>query len=206
MKIHHVAAIAFALASCAPQNTQIVKPRVNADSLRPVLGPSDVVEIRVFGEEELSGEHRISPEGMVRMPLIGAIKLDGKTPEAAAEMIESKYEKDFLHNAQITLNVKEFNSRKIYVLGEVKQPGSYPYEEDMTVIAAIARAGGVGELADLKKAVVTRDEESGWLEKEGKDVTNQKRLTVNVEDIRRGRKSDVNILPGDIIFIPKVWF
>jgi len=193
-------------AACKTNDVQRIAPRVDPKALRPVLGPSDVVEVRVYGEEELSGEHRISPDGIIRMPLIGAIKLMGQTPEAAADMIEAKLEEDYLHDAHITLNVKEFNSRKIYVLGEVKQPGSYPYEEDMTVIAAIARAGGTGELADLKKTVITRDDLSGWVEKNGDDVKNKERLTVNIEDIRRGRMSDISIRPGDIVFIPKVWF
>jgi polysaccharide export outer membrane protein len=182
----------IALFGCATDSSAVLGP--NVETMRPVLGASDVIEVRVYGEEELSGDHRISPEGTTRLPLIGTVSLDGLTPEEAAKRIGDLYNEDYLRDAHVTVNVKEFNSRKVFVLGQVNSPGSYPFEEKMTIIAAIARAGGTSKLADLNGTIITRPGR-----KEGEP---NKRVKVAIGDIRRGDKPDVAIEPGDIIFVP----
>jgi len=160
-----------------------------------VLGASDIVEVRVYGEPELSGVHQISPEGTVRLPLIGDVDVDQKTPDDAQKMIEGAYNERYLRNAQVSLLVKKFNSRRIYVLGQVKAPGNYEFDERMTLIAAIAKAGGTTRLSDGTRAVLTR----------GRGIE-QKRMSVNVNDIERGRAADVELLPGDIVYVPESLF
>lgn len=180
-------------ATCSGGAEPIVQPTLQ--SARPVIGPSDVLEIRVFGEPDLSGEYRVESSGNVRLPLIGDVQLDGLTPDQAQALIERGYNAKYLKNAQVTVLVKESNSRKVVVLGEVGKPGSYPYEERMTVIDAIARAGGTAKLADVNRTLITRTAE-------GRKVT----IEVRVGDIRSGKAPDVEVLPGDIVFIPELMF
>lgn len=180
-------------ATCGGAADPAVSPATQ--ELRPLIGVSDVVEVRIFGEPDLSGVHRVGPGGTVRLPLVGDVAVDGLTPHEAADRIAAAYNEKYLRNAQVSVHVQEFHSRKIFVLGQVSKPGSYPYEERMTVIAAIARAGGTAKLADGNRTVITREEE-------GRTV----RLQVRVADIQRGQAPDVELMPGDIIFVPETLF
>ncbi len=157
-----------------------------------ILGPNDVIEVRVYGEQDLSGEHQVTAEGQVRLPLVGDISVDGLTPDEAQLAIEKAYNDAYLKSAQVTVLVKAYNSRRIYVLGEVKRPGNYPYEPRMTVIGAIALAGGAAKLANENGTVITR----------GKGEE-QVRLSAPVNDIQQGEAPDVELLPGDIVFVPE---
>lgn len=163
--------------------------------LRAVLGPGDVIEVRVFNEPDLSGLHQVSAEGSIRLPLVGNLEVAGLSPEQLTERVAAAYNASFLKNAQINVYVKEFNSRKVYVLGQVQKPGPFRYEERMTVIAAIAQAGGTTRLADANRTIITR-------EREGTQV----RISAEVADIGRGQAADVELLPGDIVFVPETLF
>jgi protein involved in polysaccharide export with SLBB domain len=157
-----------------------------------VLGPSDIIEVRVYGEDDLSGEHQVGVSGEVRLPLVGNVMVEGLTPDETQRAIEKAYNGTFLKDAQVSVLVKAYNSRRIYVLGQVKSPGNYEYEPRMTVIAAIARAGGASKLANANGTVITR----------GKDEE-QTRLRAPVNDIQRGEAPDIELLPGDIVFVPE---
>ncbi len=157
-----------------------------------VLGPNDVIEVRVYGEDDLSGEHQVGAEGQVRLPLVGDVTVEGLTPDEAQAAIEEAYNGAYLKSAQVTVLVKAYNSRRVYVLGQVKQPGNYPYQPRMTVIGAIALAGGAGKLANENGTVITR----------GKGEE-QVRLSAPVNDIQQGEAPDVELLPGDIVFVPE---
>jgi protein involved in polysaccharide export with SLBB domain len=185
--------IALGLVACATDQAAVIEA-TDAERVT-VLGPSDLIEIRVYGEPELSGAHQISPEGTVRLALIGDIDVDGQTPDDAQRIIEQAYNEKYLKNAQVSLLVKKYNSRRIYVLGQVKSPGNYEFDERMTVIAAIAKAGGTTRLSDGNRAILTR----------GKGAE-QKRMSISVTDIERGRASDVELLPGDIVYVPESMF
>ncbi len=187
-------AFAVFVAGCThvPVNSAAVVPPKESAA---VLGEGDVIEVRVFDELELSGTHQINSGGTIRLPLAGTFKIGGLTPEEAASKIGAEYEKKYLKHAQVTVFVQEFNSRKVIVLGEVKNPGPYPFEENMTVIGAIARAGGTNTTGAPNRTMVTR--EIG-----GKPV----RMTAKVADIGRGEAPDISLQPGDIVFVPESFF
>lgn len=160
---------------------------------KAALGVGDVVEVRVFGEPDLSGLHQVSPEGSIRLPLIGRVSVVTLSADELAMMIESRYNEEYLQSAQVNIFVKEFNSRKIFVLGEVNRPGSIPFEENMTVIGAIAKAGGTTKIADSNRTILTREGSDG----------EKVRSAVPVSAIGRGQAPDVELAPGDIIFVPE---
>ena len=165
------------------------------NNAQAVLGEGDVVEVHVFDELELSGTHQISSNGTVRLPLVGSLKISGLTPEAAAGCISEALQKGYLREPHVSVFVKEFNSRKVFVLGQVKTPGPYAFEENMTVIGAVAKAGGTSATAAANRTVVTRT-------KNGQQV----RYISKVADIGRGEAKDIELQPGDIVFVPESLF
>lgn len=180
-------------ATCFGPKEPVVQPQLQ--TARPVIGPADLLTVRVFGEPDLSGDYRVESTGTVSLPLVGELTVDGLTPDQARSHIERAYNAKYLRDASVTVLIKEANSRKVVVLGEVGKPGSYPYEERMSVIDAIARAGGTDKLADVNRTIITRTED-------GKKVT----LDARVGDIRSGKAADVEVLPGDIVFVPELLF
>lgn len=157
-----------------------------------MLGAGDVVEIRIYNEPELSGTHQISDNGTIRLPLVGAILAGGMTPDQLTVRITQAYNDRYLKDADVSLFVKEHTSRKVYVLGQVAKPGPYPFGGKMTIIDAVALAGGTTKLADANSTLITRD-------REGKQL----RVVVKVGSIGEGKEPDVELEPGDIIFVPE---
>jgi protein involved in polysaccharide export with SLBB domain len=184
----------LAAATCAPPDTGVLPP---ADLQRTeVLGAGDVVEVRVFNEPELSGEHQVSESGAIRLPLVGSLQAAGLTPDELTLRIATAYNGQYLRNAEVSLFVKERNSLKVFVLGQVAKPGAVTVNNGrMTVIEAIAAAGGTTKLADASRALLTRD-------KDGKQV----RVGIDVAAIGKGQAPDIALQPGDIIFVPESVF
>jgi protein involved in polysaccharide export with SLBB domain len=157
------------------------------------LGVGDVVEVRVFGEPDLTGTHQVSPDGQIRLPLVGAVDVAGQTPDNLARRIETLYNAQYLKQAQVSLFVREQASRSVYVLGQVAKPGPVPLgARTMTVIEAIALAGGTTKTADPNRSLLTR-------EADGKQL----RVVIPVGEIGIGRAADVPMQAGDILFVPE---
>lgn len=195
MKIFLPVVLLFCLA-CVHSRTQeqllIDEP---PKALKAILGAGDVIDVRVFDEKELSGLHQISTDGFIRLPLVGTVKVSGLDSEQAATLIAAEYQKKYLRNPEISIFVQQSNSRKVYLLGEVRAPGPYPYEENMTLIAAIAKAGGPTAQAAANRTLISRTQA-------GKQV----RLTAKASDMGQGEAPDMPVLPGDIIFVPQSIF
>lgn len=148
------------------------------------LGPGDKLRVTVFNEQDLSGEFDVSDQGTVALPLIGPVAVGGKTVSEADALIAQKYGANYLVNPRV--NVEVLNYRPFFILGEVKNPGSYPYVSGMTVVNAIALAGGYTPRAD-KDAIQLRHA----------NPPDSKEHTV---------KEDDAVLPGDIIRVPERFF
>lgn len=123
-----------------------------------VLCASDVVQVKVYQEDDLESKLRISRDGTTTFPLIGVINLGGKTVEQAAALIRDELAKDYLVNPQVTVTVLEYAKRRFTVLGQVQKPGSYeiPNEESVSLLEAIAMGGGYTRLANRANILVTR--------------------------------------------------
>ena len=164
-----------------------------ADNDSYVLAPNDVVEIKVFQEDDLESKLRISQKGTITFPLIGVVSIGGKTPQDAAATIRAALAKDFLVNPQVTLTVMDYNKRRFTVLGQVQRAGSFdmPDREKITLLDAIAMAGGYTRIADPTKITLRR--KTG-----GKETV----MRFNAKAIARdGSVAPVEIQPGDIITI-----
>lgn len=156
------------------------------------IGPQDLLEIRVFGIEELKRDVRVNSRGAVSLPLIGPVDLGGLTSEEAEKLIATRYEKDFLQNPQVSVFIKEFTSQRITVEGAVARPGIYPMRGDTTLVQAIALAGGQGNLPDLSEVMVFRLE------------AGQRRPHVyDLIKIRGGEAEDPKLVNEDIIVVKR---
>ena len=158
------------------------------------LGAADVVEVRVYEEKELTGLFRLSSDGTFQYPLVGQVQAAGLTPGQLSDQLTEKLKQGFLRNPQVTVFVKELNSKKVFVLGEVARPGTFLYEDNMTIVQAISMAGGFKDLADKNHTILTRVVEGV-----------EKKFTVPVEGIGMGREQNVHLQPGDIVFVPETW-
>jgi polysaccharide export outer membrane protein len=106
-----------------------------------MLGPGDQVRIITFGEEQLTGEFRVDATGKIALPLAGTVHAAGLTPEQLAGAVTEKLRQSKLYrNPSVSIEVVTY--RPFFILGEVNRPGQYPYQPGMTVLTAVAVAGG----------------------------------------------------------------
>jgi polysaccharide export outer membrane protein len=145
------------------------------------LGSGDKVRITVFNEETLSGEYEVDGSGTLALQLIGSIKVLGKSIPEVTALIVGKLKQGYLQNPSVAIEVLHY--RPFYVLGEVKEPGKYPYVSGMTVLNAIALAGGYTYRGKKDRAMVIRSSDPEKKE-------------------QRVAPNDV-IMPGDIIRVPE---
>jgi len=154
------------------------------------LGPDDVIQVFVWKEPELSTTVVVRPDGKVSLPLIGELPVNGKTALQLQTEVGQKLTQ-FIEKPVVTVILKEVNSAKVSVLGEVKKPDVYKIQGRATVLDAIALAGGFTEYAKRDKVIVMRV-------LGGK----QERYVLNVEDLIKKQRSELfYVLPYDKIYI-----
>jgi len=156
------------------------------------LGVGDVFEVRVYGEQDLSGTYRVGGEGNITFPLIGVVHVEGLDPQAAAKRIADRLADGILRSPQVSVLVKEQTSKKVVVIGQVSKSGTYPYTPGMTILEAITAAGGFTPIAAKNDTTITRVEG-------GKKTTTR----IPVAAISEGRDKNVYVRPGDIISVPE---
>ena len=129
------------LAGCAPTGSDLPPlPPLGATGAYH-LGPGDRVRILVYGDKELSDVFAIGDDGLISLPLAGNVAASGRTPsQLADEIAASLKQRGMIEDPSVAVEVTSY--RPIFILGEVIHPGQYPYEPDMTVIAAVSLAGG----------------------------------------------------------------
>jgi polysaccharide export outer membrane protein len=182
--------VCFATALASPQATPKPGPKAFGDS-EFRLGPDDVIQIFVWKQAELSTEPVVRPDGNISIPLIGELRASGKTcVELEGEI--GKRLSEYVVDPVVNVIVKQVNSAKVSVLGEVKEPGVYPIKDRATVIDAVAYAGGFTEYAKRNKVTVIRNTPSGV----------SKRIVLNVDELIKGsRELMFYILPYDTIYV-----
>lgn len=179
------------LMGCPKQPTQgLTSLPVDPAAQRETLGPGDVIEVRVFEEEALTGTSRIEADGTFVYPLLGSVNAAGLTATALAEHLKERLADGYLRTPQVTVFVQEHNSRQVSVIGQVKRPGRYAYRSGMTLIEAIAEAGGTTDSAVLASMKVTRLVE-------GRELS----ADVPFKEITQGRVTDFALQAGDIVFV-----
>jgi polysaccharide export outer membrane protein len=159
------------------------------------VGAGDVLEVRIFREADLSGTYQVTATGTIHMPLVGEVPVAGLAPARAADAIAQRYGDGYLASPQVIVFVKEYNSKRIYVMGEVKAPGSFAYRENLTILQAVILAGGFTTLAARGRVLITRTTDQG-----------EQKLRVSVSAVSRGEAENILLQPGDLVFVPEAIF
>ena len=154
------------------------------------IGIDDTFEVRVYGETELSGAFRVATDGTVDYPLAGRLMVAGLRTGELQRLLVDKLKDRYLKDPQVVVTIKDRNSQKISVLGQVARPGQVSYYPNMTIVDAIASAGGFTGIA-AKNSVNLRREVAGKIETH----------VYPVADISEGRSENVNVLPGDVLVV-----
>lgn len=173
----------------APSQDKTPKGEIAADSDTYIIGPEDVLSIFVWKEESLTKTVPVRIDGMISLPLLDDIQAAGLTPLKLKQVITEKL-KNFIENPTITITVMEANSYKIYLSGEVKNPGVMRIRSQTTLLKAIITAGGFTEWANKRKILIITQEGG-----------QEKRITANYNKIVDGDEPDVIINPGDTIIV-----
>ena len=189
-----------------PENAVTTQPRTDkseqlknhAGSGAYVLRSNDLIRITVFQEDDLTTETRISKAGNITFPLLGSLKVEGKTEAAVTEEIRALLDRDYVINPQVSITVLEYAKQRVTVLGQVQKPGTMeiPTEGNLDLLGLIAMAGGYTRIADPARITVRRLVD-------GKDVV----LQVNAKDLARDKNvKPFLILPGDTVSVAESMF
>ena len=184
------------LLGCGARRTEVVPPPpIPLDLIKSAtLGPGDVIDVKVYREAELSGVYRLGSDGAFTFPLVGEVRAEGLSPVELADALTERLREGYIRSPQVTVFVKEFNSKKIFVLGEVNKPGTFKFEDNMSIVQAITLAGGFKTLAAKNRIVLTRVVDGA-----------EQKYEVPVERIGQGREQNLLLQPGDIVYVPESW-
>lgn len=176
----------FALACGAPPK----QPNLAAPVESTTIGVGDVFEVRIVGEDKLPTAFTVASDGTADLPYIKTVKVAGLEPQQVAQLVRKKLMEDqILTDPSVSVSIKEYNSKRIEVLGEVQKPGSFPLQPGMTVLRAISLAGGFTNIANKDRVTIRR-------RVEGKRT---QAVVVSVEDIMDNRIDDIPLQAGDSI-------
>jgi polysaccharide export outer membrane protein len=162
-------------------------------SLEYKIGPQDLLEIAVFGLDEMNKTVRVSEDGNITLPLLGEIEVKDLTKSQLEQKLAELLEEKYLQNPQVTIFIREYQSKRVSVLGAVSNPGRYELLGRQTLLHMIAQAGGMtNEAGD--EIIVVREKEDGT----------SKSLRISIDDLVLKGDSSLNIPlePGDIVNIP----
>jgi polysaccharide export outer membrane protein len=152
------------------------------------IGKEDVLDVSVWRDADLSRTVPVRPDGRISLPLVGELEVEGRTASEVAREIALRLE-PYVQRPQVVVIVREINSSHVYVIGEVARPGSYPLRGRMTVLQALALAGGPNEFADRSSIVVLR-------QPDGRYELSYTSL------VSEGAEANFALKPGDTIYVP----
>ena len=164
-----------------------------------VLGFGDVIEVKFFDNARFNETVAVRPDGRITMEKMGDIFVAGMAPSKLDSLITATYAQ-FVRNPEVTVFVRQFGGHQVYVLGEVNTPGAYPLQRNMTLVQAMATAGGPKHTANLRSVMVLRREQSGEINAHRLDLT----IAAN-----RSRASNIEsahyVQPQDVIYVPQTF-
>jgi polysaccharide export outer membrane protein len=185
-------------ATTTPSNTQPAKTAsVTADNEYRIQ-PLDSVQITVFNEPDLSVKVRVSAQGSINYPLLGSVQVGGLTVSETESRLKEQLGRSYLVKPQVNVLIDRANARRVFVLGQVKAPGAIDIlaDEGLTVVQAIARAGGFTDIAASDRVNILRTAQDGT----------QIKVVVNVAAIIKGQSQDIPLKPDDVLSVPETIF
>jgi len=186
-----LAAVLLCAFGCAgrPKTRPNLPPPVESTT----IGAGDVFSMTIVGEDKLPKEFRVAPDGTVDMPYIHRVQVAGLEPQELADLVRKKLvEENIFKDPSVSIDVKEYNSKRIVILGQVQKPGSFPVTPGISFLQALSQAGGFTAMANHDRVNLTR--------KTGKQV---RTIVVSADAITEGSLPDFPLQAGDMIFVPE---
>jgi protein involved in polysaccharide export with SLBB domain len=181
------ALLAMALVSgCAGSSlSEVEQQSYAAAATAPAkLAPGDKITVTVYGEDKLSGNYQLDQSGQISLPLAGTIKAQGLTQNELEDVLAKKFRSQYLKDPKVTVTIASL--QPYYIIGEVKNPGQFPYQSGLNVLTAMAIAGGPTYRANRTKVEIQRRGEGSMHE--------------------YPISESVPILPGDVLRVPERYF
>jgi polysaccharide export outer membrane protein len=175
------------LAAPKPSAGAKVPGAAPVDTKTYIIGAEDMIFVRVWRDNDVSGQFLVRPDGRISVPLIGDVTAADRTPEQLEKDIADRLSK-FIKDPQVNVGIISVGSKKYFILGEVNRPGAFPLVVPTNVLEALVQAGGFRDFANQTKILILRGD---------------RRFTFNYKQVTHGKKLDQNILiePGDKIIV-----
>ena len=185
-----IALLALLALGCGPRvdNSQVKLPDPVEST---TLGPGDVFTLDIVGEKDLPRDFQVASDGTVDFPYVHRIEVQGLEPQELARTVRQQLiEQRILIDPSVIVSVKEYNSKRVTVLGQVQKPGSFPLTTGMTLVQAISDAGGLNAIANGDRVNLTR-----------KDDRSTTTVVLSFDSITSGRSPDIPLQAGDQIYV-----
>jgi polysaccharide export outer membrane protein len=164
-----------------------------------VIGSQDILAIAVWDQPDLAGKYTVELDGTIGFPLIGRVKAGGLTLRDFEMELKRRLSDGYFKNPQVTVAVEQYRSQRIFIVGDVRAPGTYPLTGDMTLIEALARAGYTA----AREVVIVRSRGAQGPVLPGQDK-NADVVRVDLKEFESGQMSqNVRLSDGDTIFVPQ---
>jgi len=157
-----------------------------------LVQPRDVLEIKIWRHPDLDSIVEVDKDGNISLPLLGIVQVGDKTSQDIEADLTKLWGADYIKDPSVSVQIQK---KKFFVLGEVKEPGSYDLEGDMTILKAISMAGGFADYAAEGSVYILR----------GKNSETAK-IEIDISKIQKGQAEDIELQPGDIITVPQSFF
>lgn len=170
-----------------------------------IVGPRDVLSITSYDQADLTGKFTVEADGTFTFPLLGRFKAGGLTLAEIETRLKTRLvDEGYFKNPQITVSIDEYQSQKIHVIGEVRQPGTYPLSGDMSLIEALARAGSMLPTASGEAVIVHAGHESNGPTLPDATENPDAVVHVDLRELQSGSLTqNAQLQDGDTIFIPR---
>ncbi len=158
---------------------------------KSTVGAGDVFVMEIVGEKDLPREYQVASDGSVELPYLQTVHVAGLEPQEISRLIRKLLvDKAILSDPSVIVQVKEYNSRRVTLLGQVAKPGTFPYTPGLTLIQAISQSGGLTGIANVDRVNLTRRTEHG-----------SRTVVISIGTIMEGRSADILLQSGDRIFV-----
>lgn len=177
--------------ACGSGSARNPKLALAPPSEKTIVGAGDVFTMEIVGEPDLPKEYTVASDGTVDLPYVQTVDVRGLEPQEIARLIRQRLiEKKILEDPAVIVQVKEYNSRHVVLLGQVAKPGTFPLTSGLTLIQAISLAGGLTAIANDDRVTLTR-----------KVGDKTQTVVLSVEAITSGNSEDIPLQSGDRIYV-----
>jgi len=180
---------------------------VLAQATNYIVGSQDVLSITVFDQADLGGKFTVEADGTFTFPLVGRVKVGGLTLREVELLLQKELSMGYFKNPQVSAAVEQYRSQRVFIVGEVRSPGTYPLNGDMTLIEALARAGSATDRAGAEVLIVRPRPNAGPVQGPQLPTDAQEAGTevihVDIKDLQGGKLSqNARLQDNDTIFVP----